>query len=275
MYRIKPLGSYIQWSPLLDGTFLITGNVKCFISILENKAIQKLYDTDIEEFILQLCDERILCKSSGNLCIYEKDNNGIFKKKVSKPLPSLSHYKQIRDNVIVARDIGRINFFDANTLEITDYIKYDVWQEYKSKMGMITENLLVIRSKEPYRQYALIDINEKEIEELVLDDESNYVDPETGELCGKTKREPNIVDIIDLPDCSVYVETWDYVLNMKSSYTMRWNKNKKDFDGAGMPYFQNERNRMADTFLIKLLENGDALFEVTISQNQKDLYLIK
>ena len=59
MYRIKPLDDHLKMCPLIDGTFLIIGSSKYVVSILDNKAIQKLYETDINEFILQLCDERI------------------------------------------------------------------------------------------------------------------------------------------------------------------------------------------------------------------------
>lgn len=276
MYRIKPLDDRLKMCPLIDGTFLIIGSSKYVVSILDNKAIQKLYETDIDEFILQLCDERILCRSGDQLCIYEKDNNGIFKKKVStKYSYSDRYYKQVRDNVIVARDLGGIRFFDANTLEKTDYIKYPVFEYSNSKMGMITENLLVIKSNNIYRQYDLINIDEKEIEELVLDDEYNYLDPETNELCGKTRKEPNIEDMIEFPDYSIYIETYRSTFIPKYSFAIKWNAKKRDFDGVSLPYFKNENNRQADVFLLKFLENGGAFFKVVISETQNEYYFFK
>ena len=94
--------------------------------------------------------------------MYEKDSEGKFQKKLEKKVP-VKNIIQIRDNVLLGRDNNYISFIDPNTLEVTDTIDYQVWDEYSSEIGMISENLCLIKNKETNRQFALIDINEKEI----------------------------------------------------------------------------------------------------------------
>ena len=86
LYRIKPIdgGETLKLKPLVDGTFLYIGeNKKYVLSILERKAYQIHYETNITPYdFIQLSDERLFTHEFGGYCIYEKDSDGKFQKKL-------------------------------------------------------------------------------------------------------------------------------------------------------------------------------------------------
>lgn len=263
LYRIKPIdgGESLKLSSLSDGTFLYKGDNKGYIiSILEKKAYQIHYEIDkIYEFI-QLCDERIISFSYDGDCIYEKDSEGKFQKKLEKKLP-VEKIIQIRDNVLLGRTSSCISFIDANTLEITDTIDYSVWNEYASEIGMISENLCVIKNKGTNRKYALIDINEKEIFDYTSKYEQERIDYH--EL--HPYEIPQRMDIMDkalpLPDGSVFCKAYMGDWQMTSNIIIYWDSKNKEIKTRGLldeklidP--RRARGIPTDTDILAVFENG-------------------
>lgn len=259
LYRIKPIdgGQSLHLFALRDGTFLYRGDNKCYIiSILEKKAYQIHYEIDKIYQFLQLCDERILSFSYPRDCIYEKDSEGKFKKILEKDLPSFKSIIQIRDNVLLGRDSSCISFIDANTLEITDTIHYSVWNEYASQIGMISENLCVIKNKETNREYALIDLNKKKIIDYTSDYEQERIEYYKIHPYETPVRRDIMVTALPLPDGSIFCKSflgdWTYSTNC----IIYWDSNDKQIKSRSLIYENDERNHQLETEILKIFENG-------------------
>lgn len=173
LFRFKPFNEdmYIYIYPLLDGTFLYDGRVNIMeakfvykiFSIIENKAYQIHYEIEMLPFQIQLTDERIVGCKHCTIALYAKDSTGKFQKTVENEIPnsksSLCNFHQVRDNLLVATGFSSIYFIETTKLEVTNCLAHDSTQT----LGFIAENLLIVKNKYPKRQYALIDINKKQI----------------------------------------------------------------------------------------------------------------
>ena len=261
LYRIKPIdgGENLRLSPLSDGTFLYKGDNKGYIiSILEKKAYQIHYEIDKIYQFIQLCDERILSFSYNGDCMYEKDSEGKFQKKLEKKLP-VEKIIQIRDNVLLGRSSSCISFIDANTLEITDTIDYDVWNEYASEIAMVSENLCVIKNKGTNRQYALIDINEKEIIDYTSEFEQERIDYHKKYPYEIPKRMDIMVNTLPLPDGSVFCKAYLGDWTMTSNTIIYWDSKNKEIKTRGLLYEEEQsgvRRIPMDTDILAVFENG-------------------
>ena len=269
LYRIKPIdgGESLSLFSLSDGTFLYRGDNKGYIiSILDKKAYQIHYEIDKIYNFIQLCDERILSFSNPEDCLYEKDSEGKFQKKLEKKLP-VGKIIQIRDNVLLGRDSSHISFIDANTLEVTDTIDYSVWKEYASEIGMLSENLCVIKNKETNREYALIDLNKKEIINYTSDYEQERIDYYEENPDEIPVRRNIMVTALPLPDgsvfCNAYLGDWTYSTNR----IIYWDNKNKEIKSGSLLRENDQWRRPMDTQILRIFENGYVIAGLTISDN--------
>ena len=268
---------------MIDGTFLYKGENKNYIiSILEKKAYQIHYETNMKPYdFIQLCDERLLTHEYTGYCIYEKDSNGIFQKKVEKDLPSLKGLIQIRDNVILGRDSLSIYFIDANTLNITDKIEYNCWKEYASEIGMLSENLCVIKNKETTREYALIDLNKKEIIDYKTKDEEDnddeYYQDNEGYGGSPMRRKDIMCHVLPLPDGSIFTLCYmgDWTLSVNK--IIYWDNSRKEISSKNNIQLRDERRRPMDFWILDVLENGYVIIGANYHENKlpDKYYLLK
>ena len=265
LYRIKPIdnGETLRLIPLIDETFLYIGNNKSYIfSILEKKAYQIHYETQIKfSKFIQLCDERILSDELNGLCIYEKDSSGIFQKKIQKKLPYLKHFIQISDDLILGRDSSNIYFIDSNTLDITDTIHYSCWNEYASDIGMLSENLCVIKNAKKTREYALIDLKKKCITEYATKSEEELEYKQSYEY-DVFNRADIMTRALPLPDGSLFTKSFMGDWTLSTNSIIYWDSRNKEISGKGLPQFQNETGRNMDTTILSVFQNG-CVFVVT------------
>ena len=258
LYRFKPIDEckILILYPLIDGTFLYLGQKAYIISILEKRAYHILYEVNMNFFELQLCDERIFCFSNGNAFMHEKDSNGIFKKKLEKKIPSTANYFiQVRDNILLARDSNVIYFIDANTLDITHTIDYTCWPIYTSNIGMITENLCVIKSKDIDRSFALIDINKKKIIEHYTQSEKERneryrLNPELTH-----ERSPILCSTTPLPNHSLFAYMEISSVNLKLISILSWDEEEQDFQESKFQFTDNENKRYITSIGV-ICDNG-------------------
>ena len=278
LYRIKPIdnGKKIDFIPLIDGTFLCIGENKNYIiSIIQNLGYQILYETIVKGLDLQLTDERIFYNKRGDLTLYEKDNNGIFRQKLEKKLNlDLEYFKQIRDNIIIARNNAYICFLSINNLEIISTIKYDCWNEYITPFAMITENLLLIRSNETRRKYEFIDINNKS---LIDYKSSSEKDIQFDMYYGLVPdRCPTIQNMYELPDHSVYCLFHSYSGNFYTSSQIFYNKNNsKDEKIESKDSFKTGDNLTRDKpcKILVVFDNGYIIVRAFIPLGVDEYYL--
>ena len=274
IFRIKPIdgGEKIVLINLIDGTFLFLGDNKNYIiSIIDNKGYQIHYELGIKGLRLQLCDERLFSAFNGRLNLYEKDQNGIFKLTIEKFCsPNISYFKQVRDNLMISRNENGIYFFDINTLEIIETIKYECWKEYLTPFGMVNENLCVIKSNHLRNEYALVDIIGKRIIEYASEDEENY------ELY--LKEHPNefptrsllIDDISELPDHSLGLRLFNQYLHGNSLNQIRWIEEKGKIYEYGNLGIRDDYGRFLDEIILNSFETGEIFMEIG-----NDIFLLK
>ena len=241
--------------PLIDGTFLYLGQKAYIISILEKRAYHILYETDIILFYLQLCDERIFCFSNeGNAIKHEKDSNGIFKKKVEKKLPSTANYFiQVRDNILLARESNVIYFIDANTLDITHTIDYTCWPIYTSNIGMISENLCVIKSTDIDRSFALIDINKKKIIEHYTQSEKSRNERYIKNPEFTHERSAILSSMTPLPNLSLFANI--AIRDIQHSCILFWDEEEQDFRESEFD-FRDKNYKSYNTSISVICDNG-------------------
>ena len=279
LYRIKPIdgGKKLSLSSLKDGTFLYKGDNKGYIiSILEKKAYQIHYEIDKIYQFIQLCDERILSFSYNGDCMYEKDSEGKFQKKLEKKLP-VEKIIQIRDNVLLGRSSSCISFIDANTLEITDTIDYDVWNEYASDIGMLSEYLCVIKNKDTKRKYALIDLINKEIINYTSESEQETIEYEKNNPDVFPSRTDIMVKALPLPDgsifCTSYLGDWSF----SSNRIIYWDSKNEEIKSRSLLNETDQSGRPLDTNILTIFENGYVIAGLVYGNNMYPLkyYLLK
>ena len=280
LYRIKPIdgGKKLSLSSLKDGTFLYKGDNKGYIiSILEKKAYQIHYEIDKIYQFIQLCDERILSFSYNGDCMYEKDSEGKFQKKLEKKLP-VEKIIQIRDNVLLGRRSSScISFIDANTLEITDTIDYDVWNEYASDIGMLSEYLCVIKNKDTKRKYALIDLINKEIINYTSESEQETIEYEKNNPDVFPSRTDIMVKALPLPDgsifCTSYLGDWSF----SSNRIIYWDSKNEEIKSRSLLNETDQSGRPLDTNILTIFENGYVIAGLVYGNNMYPLkyYLLK
>ena len=279
LYRIKPIdgGKKLSLSSLKDGTFLYKGDNKGYIiSILEKKAYQIHYEIDKIEKFIQLCDERILSISNAGDCIFEKDSKGKFQKKLEKKI-YVDKIIQIHDNFLLGRNSNYICFINANTLEITDTIDYDVWNEYASDIGMLSEYLCVIKNKDTKRKYALIDLINKEIINYTSESEQETIEYEKNNPDVFPSRTDIMVKALPLPDgsifCTSYLGDWSF----SSNRIIYWDSKNEEIKSRSLLNETDQSGRPLDTNILTIFENGYVIAGLVYGNNMYPLkyYLLK
>ena len=164
LYRIRDInGDNINnFIPLKDGTsYFETFNKdnSGIIKIIKDIGYQVLYNIYFEGGFYILHDERIITKTDKLLSLYEKDNEGIYKKIKEKSLDAkLDDFKQVREKVMAGINTSYIYFFDIDSLSVIKQIEYINRRENEfvllNKKFLLVNNLCLTSNS-----YNLVDID--------------------------------------------------------------------------------------------------------------------
>ena len=176
LYRIRDInGDNINnFIPLKDGTsYFETFNKdnSGIIKIIKDIGYQVLYNIYFEGGFYILHDERIITKTGKLLSLYEKDNEGIYKKIKEKSLDAkLDDFKQLREKVMAGINTNYIYFFDIDSLSVIKQIEYINRRENKfvllNKKFLLVNNLCLTSNT-----YNLVDIDSMKLIEYYTKDE--------------------------------------------------------------------------------------------------------
>ena len=184
LYRLKDINGENIKSVilLLDGTHLVkTKNNSYIIKIIENKGYQVLYNIVLNGFLNFLYDERILSteylkeKKSTLIEVFEKDNNGIYKKIAHQNLGTdIYSCEQVNDNIIAFKDNDYIYFFEISSMKFVE--KFYNPRGF-SILVFLKENLLLTSALcNELNTFNLIDFEFKKIVNYYLEGEEKYIE---------------------------------------------------------------------------------------------------
>ena len=281
LYRITDInGDSIKYiKSLIDGAhYTTTFNNHYIIKIIKDIGYQVLYNIEMKGYLYLLHNEKILSDDNNEyfsiLSLFEKDNNGIYKKTQEKQITYRRKYEsyffiQVRDNVIATKDMDFIFFYEISTLNLIKKISY---YSRLNQLALLNETYLLVNSiSGSANRFNLVDIDSMEIIEYFTKDEKY-------DLKNGTKNsffyEYDIVDSYNLPDGSV-------ILQMNSSYFglsyhyihLRWNEKEKEiyFTSQLDKYFFLEiRNKTINNFIFFKDKN---LLLVSCGDDDQKIYL--
>jgi hypothetical protein len=224
LFRITDInGDSIKYiRKLIDGTHYIdTYNHQYIIKIIKDIGYQVLYEIQMKGNLLFLHDEKILSveiigKNNSNLSLFEKDNNGIYKKTKEKLfMIVVCNCIQVRENKIVSKNMDYIFFFEINTFDIIVVIKY---LSRPNRMVLLSDKFLLVNSisGSPNR-FNLIDIDLMKIKVYFTEDEKS----EDYEPCIITD---DIVDSYKLPNGYVIVKLQRVGVGNIAYMFVHWNE---------------------------------------------------
>ena len=176
------------------------------------------------------------------------------KKKVEKKLPSTANYFiQVRDNILLARESNVIYFIDANTLDITHTIDYTCWPIYTSNIGMISENLCVIKSTDIDISFALIDINKKKIIEHYTQSEKSRNERYIKNPEFTHERSAILSSMTPLPNLSLFANI--AIRDIQHSCILFWDEEEQDFRESEFD-FRDKNYKSYNTSISVICDNG-------------------
>ena len=182
LYRITDInGDSIKYlTSLKDGTIYFetsNENNNGILKIIEDKGYQVLYNIYLNGNKIQLHDERIITiktnfeEKNCFLSLYEKDDNGIFKKiKENFINEKIYDFIQIRNNLLVTKNMDYIYFLEINTLNLLKKINY--WSRFNKLVLLNKKYLLTNSLSGSYNKFNLIDIDSMELKTYYSKEES-------------------------------------------------------------------------------------------------------
>ena len=182
LYRITDInGDSIKYlTSLKDGTIYFetsNENNNGILKIIEDKGYQVLYNIYLNGNKIQLHDERIITiktnfeEKNCFLSLYEKDDNGIFKKiKENFINEKIYDFIQIRNNLLVTKNMDYIYFLEINTLNLLKKINY--WSRFNKLVLLNKKYLLTNSLSGSYNNFNLIDIDSMELKTYYSKEES-------------------------------------------------------------------------------------------------------
>lgn len=183
LYRITDInGDSIKYLiHLKDGTHYFetfNENNNGILKIIEDKGYQVLYNIYLKGGFIQLHDERILTidynfqEKNCFLSLYEKDNNGIYKKINEKFInENIYDFIQVRENLLVTKNMDYIYFFEINTLNMVKKITY---LSRKNVLVFLHKKYLLLNSLSgSYNKFNLIDIDSMQLIKYYTKEELN------------------------------------------------------------------------------------------------------
>ena len=183
LYRITDInGDSIKYLiRLKDGTHYFetfNENNNGILKIIEDKGYQVLYNIYLKGGLLQLHDERIITiefnykEKNCFLSLYEKDNDGIYKKIKEKLInEQIYNFIQVRENLLVTKNMDYIYFLEINTLNLLKKITY---LSRNNVLVLLNKNYLLLNSLSGnYNMFNLIDIDSMELIEHYSKEELN------------------------------------------------------------------------------------------------------
>ena len=235
LYRITDInGSSIKYlNNLKDGTLYIEtlNNNSYIIKIIEDKGYQILYNIEIRGKKEFFHDEKILSNDIGynsiTLALFEKDNNGIYKKTIEKVVNDVVYYFiQVRENIMASNNMDYIFFYEINTLNLLNKINYC---GRSNRLALLNENYLIVCSiSGSLNRFNLIEIDTREFIRYFCSDEEEYIKNPSSKSC----IHEDIKDSYNLPDGSVVLKMISAINVFKNSpnyyyYSVHWDEKKK------------------------------------------------
>ena len=196
MYRIKDINgeNFRVIFTLNDGTYMVRALTKDYIIyIFEDQGYQVLYEANIPPIFLQTHDEKLITRNfkqlndenkeseeseeNNNITylgLFEKDENGIYRKKKEIISDYFEQLTQIKDNLMVTKTFHQIIFYKIDSLEIIKKINYDC-PRATYHLALLSERYLLIPSNFFKRNmFALVDMEKYEVKEFLIDEEIEY-----------------------------------------------------------------------------------------------------
>ena len=276
LYRLTDInGDSIKYLvSLKDGTSYFetyNENNNGILKIIEDKGYQVLYNIYLKGNMIQLHDEKIITieanlqEKNCFLSLYEKDENGIYKKiKDNFINEKIYNFIQVRNNLLATKNMDYIYFLEINTLNLVKKITY---LSRDNVLVLLNKNYLLLNSiSGSYNIFNLIDIDSMELIEHFSKEE----------LYGLKNKIPvsvipaDIIKSINLPNGSVIVKVRVGMFYPPETNTTAifWNEKEKEvhFDKTIVDSIPNHGK--IDSFIV--FEKYNALL-YTIG-NEKNLY---
>ena len=234
LYRITDInGDSIKYlTSLKDGTIYFetsNENNNGILKIIEDKGYQVLYNIYLKGELIQLHDERIITldynfeEKNCFLTLYEKDNNGIYKKIKEKFInENIYDFIQVRENLLVTKNMDYIYFFEINTLNMVKKITY---LSRDNVLVFLHKNYLLLNSiSGSYNKFNLIDINSMQLIKYYNKEELNGL---------KNKIPASIIPIdviqsINLPNCTVILKLRVGMFSMTNTVAFFWDEKEEE-----------------------------------------------
>lgn len=236
LYRITDInGDSVKFLVRLkDGTHYFetfNENNNGILKIIEDKGYQVLYNIYLKGGLLQLHDERIITiefnyqEKNCFLSLYEKDNDGVYKKIKEKLInEEIYNFIQVRENLLVTKNMDYIYFLEINTLNLLKKITY---LSRNNVLVLLNKNYLLLNSLSgSYNMFNLIDIDSMELIK-------HYSKEELKRLKNKIPASIIPLDIIDsfkLPNGSAIIKIREGMFYPPETNTLVifWNEKEKE-----------------------------------------------
>lgn len=225
LYRITDInGDNIKYiKQLIDGTHYIdTINRHYVVKIIKDLGYQVLYEIEMKGSLFFFHDEKILSdeiqEKNSILSLFEKDNNGIYKKTKEKLIEyALYEFIQVRDNIMASKNMNYIFFYEIDTLNLIKRIDY---LSRNNILVLLNDTFLLVNSiSGSINRFNLIHIDTMEIIKYLTEDEDRE------DYKGSYVID-DMVDSYKLPNGFVLIRMLTYGLFRSFFIIVHWDEEK-------------------------------------------------